>query len=214
MKRNLALLLICILLFTITGCGNSENKIDDYISSVVTTTNDRIEDNNTSEEIVENNANKVSNAEKDFPTIDEYISALKVNLNENSIGEGNITNGRYEFYLSEMVEVALVLNTNNEVVNDSFLITGSLSNFADDVINTMGIGVSLMQPFCELCETGNFDTETVLKSIYQKINMEIEKNNYKPDFSVEYQFGECKFLMNSIDLGGSIQFMVTTGYKK
>ena len=214
MKRNLALLLICILLFTITGCGNSENKIDDYISSVVTTTNDRIEDNNTSEEIVENNANKVSNAEKDFPTIDEYISALKVNLNENSIGEGNITNGRYEFYLSEMVKVALVLNTNNEVVNASFLITGSLSNFADDVINTMGIGVSLMQPFCELCETGNFDTETVLKSIYQKINMEIEKNNYKPDFSVEYQFGECKFLMNSIDLGGSIQFMVTTGYKK
>lgn len=70
-----------------------------------------------------------------------------------------------------------------------------------------------MQPFCEHCETGQFDAETVIKSVYEKINREIEKNNYKPDFSVNYEFGNCNFSLTSIDLAGSIQFIVAAGYK-
>jgi len=211
MKKILALLLVMMFLFVMTACENGEETNDNStISSSTNNESDNFDMNEYNSEIIINEEKETQNQ---FPTIEQYISNLKSSLQEGSVGEGEIINGKYEFYLSDMIKVGLILNENNEVVNAAFLSSGSLNNFANDVIYTMGIGVELMKPLFTYCEKEDFDSEKVIKEIYSKINKEIEKNNYKPDFNVEYKYGDCNFTMSSVDLGSSIQFIVGTGYK-
>ena len=227
MKKIISITLAILLTLTFCACNTNQSNENvtskneevenvswtDYDVSaedeIYSSTKDSSTNNSSNEEIVE-----ASEIKSDFPTIDEYISVLETNINKSAIGEGTITNGKYEFLLSNAIKVTLVLNANNEVVNASFMTKGSLTNSTEDVIYTMGIGVVLMQPFCELCESEDFDTETVIKSIYQKINEEIEKNNHTYNFFADYKFGNCSFSMNSVALDSTILFMVATGYKK
>ena len=195
------------------GCANNN-------SSAGAAKNNKSSNNYAIEDNVEVSENTDSNSKTSFPTINEYISSLKNIVDEKIIGEGIITGGKYEFDFSTSIsttKVKLFLNENNEVVNAFFMANGSQSNFLNDLINTMAIGVVLMQPLCEYCETEYFDNDTVIKSINEKVQEELERNNYQLDFSVDYQFGDCNFYISSINLAGnlagSIVFTVVTGYK-
>lgn len=210
MKNFLAMLLISTFIFTMVGCANNN-------SSAGTAKNNKSSDNSAIEDNIEVSENTDSNSKTSFPTINEYILSLKNIVDEKIIGEGIITGGKYEFDFSTSVsttKVKLFLNENNQVVNAYFMANGSENNFLNDLINTMAIGVVLMQPLCEYCETEYFDNDTVIKSINEKVQKELEKNDYQLDFSVDYQFGDCNFSIVSINSAGSIVFTVVTGYKE
>ena len=212
MKKFLCVLFVGLLmLFSVTGCGNQKQEIDEY--SNASHVNKTSSDNNLETENSNQTISEVTNNEMTFPTIENYISELKSGLKDGAISEGKIIDGKYEFYLSEVVKVGLVLNNDNEVVNASFLSNGNINNFANDIIYTIGIGVVLMKPLYELYESEKFDSEKAIQEIYAEINKEIEENNYQPDFNMEYKYGDCNFTMSSIDSGGSIKFIVSTGYK-
>ena len=210
MKKILVMLLISAFIFVMVGCASNN-------SSAGTAKNNKSSNNYTIEDNVEASENTDSNSRTSFPTINEYILSLKNIVDEKIIGEGIITGGKYEFDFSTSIsttKVKLFLNENNEVVNAYFMTNGSQSNFLNDLINTMAIGVVLMQPLCEYCEKEYFDNDTVIKSINEKVQEELERNNYQLDFSVDYQFGNCNFSIASINSAGSIVFTVVTGYKE
>lgn len=159
-----------------------------------------------------------SSSEKRYPTLEEYLSCVKTRFRESfngtEISQGTITDGKYQFFIANLIETKLILSDNNEVINAFFTSGGKSEDFAKDIALAVPIGVALMEPLCKYGETEYFDMEEVQKDIYNKILEQVKETGYTGTINFAYSFGDCNFMLNYITSENRATMGVITGYKK
>lgn len=158
--------------------------------------------------------------EQQFPTIEQYISALKSidGINPDSIGDGTIKDGAYIFNVGG-TEYHLLLNDNKEVVNLMFMMNGKLSNYANDMATISLLASAYMKPLYDFHEKKDLNIVETSKTLYSSINSEVKRNNLEPNFTITQGFEDCHctittLLYNSSDPNSKGIISVVAGYKK
>ncbi len=224
MKKVICFLLSAILIFALVGCNSgkdSNNSEENHIEeSSITYSKENnssdLDDSNLNKEVSDkSNESNTNEKSHKYPTIEQFMTSVKSKLGSDAISGGSFVDGKYKFYFNN-IEIALVLDENNDVVNAAFVDVENWSannDMSNLIIGITGLGASFMLPLCEHCESEEFDIDTVCKEVNTQILEKIKENN-SVNYNVDYKFGMCSLTISAITTGSSTTFIVATGYKK
>lgn len=202
MKKILCFIFAFVLIIIMSACsGDNNTQYQGY---------DEIKEN--SEPIVSKDEENSDVKELKYPTIEEYMSAIKKDFGEEFITDEKKEGSKYQFKLAT-ADVSVILEDDETVRNCSVIFQAPPGNEASLISDLTVIGIRLMIPLCNYVENVTYDAEECYNIVAEKIITEF-KNSNGGSFDLTYYFGQCGFSESLIKLGSIDTYMITTGYKK